>query len=345
VRLTRRATFATALFAALAASVTVVAQEHPLVKDHPGAWSVTGPLRVTTPSELTADERAGSTAAMNRLLDIVRRMPTMAPPLGLEAIVHTHLSIDSLDRSDEQRSSLVTMQLAVNLAPYERIDQKVEANERDTVGSVTIRVNDLGAVLGGQLDVRDDQAAFFRATPEPVDTLHGHPVYEEGNGDRWIFIVRNKVPFWAPISRGRYMQAVIKDGEKRVTVAGERRAKLPPNLPASIITTMDEAIGQFQRQLANLKKAYAAMGTAERNTPAVIAETSAEEAPIFAPPGDDPTAVIVQVNPALADAKLPRSTPQILAIRLLAKDDLWPGMAARLDKELDWAALEAFVRQ
>jgi hypothetical protein len=53
-----------------------------------------------------------------------------------------------------------------------------QPNERDTVGSVTIRVNDLGAVFGGGLDLQDDQGTFIRNPPDPVDTVHGYPVFE-----------------------------------------------------------------------------------------------------------------------------------------------------------------------
>jgi hypothetical protein len=47
----------------------------------------------------------------------------------------------------------------------------------------------------------------------------------------------------------------------------------------------------------------------------------------------------------LIDARLPRSAAQILAVRISASDELWPGMSKQLSREVDWAALEAFVRR
>jgi hypothetical protein len=236
--------------------------------------------------------------------------------------------------------------LTVNIAPYERMDQKVEANERDTAGSVTIRVNDLGPVLGGGLDLQDDQGTFIRSPPDPVATVHGYPVFEEGNGDRWAIVRRNKVPFWAPVTCERYLLATIKADEDGLAKAQANRAKMPAGIPAAIVATVDEAIAQLQRRIANAKKAYAAMSPAQRAATAYVGDRGdLEDAPVFVKPVDDSPAPTVFINPALIDPRLPRSAPQILAIRILANDELWPGMAEKLDKELEWAALDAFVRR
>ncbi len=325
---------------------TAIAQEHPLVKAQAGSWSITGPLRVGVRPEMTPDERTAVTAQVNTLLDVLKRMPAMAPPAGFQVIPHTFVSLDTLDRSGGKRPVLVTSQLTLNIAPYERIDQKVEANERDTAGSVTIRVNDLGPVLGGGLDLQDDQGIFIRNPPDPVATVHGYPVFEEGNGDRWVFILRNKAPFWAPVTCERYLLATIRTDEDALAKAQANRAKLPAGVPASIVATVDEAMGQLQRRVANARKAYAAMSPAQRAATAYVGDRGDfEDPPVFVKAGEDAPPATVYINPTLADARLPRSAPQILAIRILAKDELWPGMAEKLDQELDWAALDAFVHR
>ncbi len=342
----RRASALALLLLVLPARETAMAQEHPLVKTQAGSWSITGPLRVGVRPEMTPDERTAVTAQINTLLDLLKRMPSMTPPAGFEVIPHTFVSLDTLDRSSGKRPLLITNQLTVNLAPYERIDQKVEANERDTAGSVTIRVNDPGPVLGGGLDLQDDQGTFFRNPPEPVDTVHGYPVFEEGNGDRWVFVLRNKVPFWAPVTCERYLRATIKTDEDGLAKAQANRAKVPAGIPPSILATLDEAIGHVQRHLANTRKAYAAMTPAQRAAPAYVGDRGdLDEAPVFVKAGEDAPAPTVYINPALLDARLPRSAPQILAVRILAKEELWPGMAEKLDTELDWAALDAFIRR
>jgi hypothetical protein len=341
----RRASVLALLLVVLAARETA-AQEHPLVTAQAGSWSTTGPLRVGTRPEMTADEHAVVTAQVNALLAVLKRMPTMTPPAGFEVIPHTFVSLDTLDRSSGKRPLLITSQLTVNIAPYERIDQKVEANERDTAGSVTIRVNDLGPVLGGGLDLQDDQGVFIRNPPDPVATVHGYPVFEEGNGDHWVFVLRNKVPFWAPVTCERYLLATIKTDEDALAKALANRAKIPSGIPASIVATVDEAIAQLQRRIANAKKAHAAMSPSQRAAAAYVGDRGdLDDAPVFVKAGDDAPAPTVFINPALVDSRLPRSAPQILAIRVLAKDELWPGMSEKLDRELDWAALEAFVRR
>jgi hypothetical protein len=329
-----------------AAHRTPIAQEHPLVKAQAGSWSTTGPLRVGVRPEMTPDERTAVTAQVNALLDVLKRMPAMAPPAGFEVTPHTYVSLDTLDRSSGKRPVLVTSQLTVNIAPYERIDQKVEANERDTAGSVTIRVHDLGPVLGGGLDLQDDQGIFIRSPPDPVATVHGYPVFEEGNGDRWAIILRNRVPFWAPVTCERYLLATIRTDEDALAKAQANRAKLPAGVPASIVATVDEALGQMQRRVANARKAYAAMSPAQRAATAYVGDRGDfEDAPVFVKAGEDAPPATVYINPALIDARLPRSAPQILAVRILANEELWPGTAEKLDKELDWAALDAFVRR
>jgi hypothetical protein len=344
--MSRRALGLAILLTAVAGPETAIAQEHPLVKAQAGSWSVTGPVRVGAPPEVTPDERAAVARQLNGLLDILRKMPAMAPAAGLQAMPFTHVSLDTLDHSDSKRPALITTQLTLNLAPYERFDQKVQPNDRDTVGSVTIRVNDLGVVLGGGLDLQDDQGTFIRNPPDPVDQVHGYPVFEEGNGDRWAFIVRNKVPFWAPVTCERYLLVTIKNDEDSLAKAKANRAKLPAGIPASIVATLDEAIGHIERHLANSRKAYAAMPPAQRTATAYVGDRGdLDDAPVFVKPDETGPPATVYINPALIDARLSRSTAQILAVRILANDDLWPGMSEQLSQEVDWVALDAFVRR
>jgi len=58
--------------------------------------------------------------------------------------------------------------------------------------------------------------------------------------------------------------------------------------------------------------------------------------------GDGNALPVVRRNPALMDDRLPRWTPQLLIITFEG-DDRWPGLAAKVEQELDWAGLQKFL--
>ena len=320
-------------------------QENPLVPGQPGSWQTVPPITPRIQAGLTPAERTAISASVNQILEILRRMPQMASPAGFQVIPHATVELQNFDHSDGKRVACITADVLVNLAPFERTSRGVEAAEQDTAAHVDIKVNDLQPLLGSDTGLSDDQGAFIQNPPEPVDTVHGYPVYEEGNGDRWVFIRRNAVPFFAPVTAGRYLLARTAAVERQLADARDRRAKVPAGVPASIVATIDDAIAGFQRQVANYQKAYAAMTTAERAAPARVLDTTGDEPPKFAAADDGSATAIVYFNPALMAPGLARSTPQILAVHIGAKDDRWPGLTAKLDAELDWAALDKFVHQ
>ena len=189
----RRFVFALFVLVALSRPTGLFAQEYPLVPDRPGSWSAPDVRGATLPPEA----RAAAVALANQLFEIIRRVPAMAPAAGFQVVQHTYLSLENIDRSDNpQLPAFVSLQVTANLAPYERVGQSVEANERDTAGSITIAVNNfdytgttpMGDAWG------DDQGAFIQDPEDPVDTKHGFPVYQEGNGDKWLLMRRSQVP-------------------------------------------------------------------------------------------------------------------------------------------------------
>jgi hypothetical protein len=324
----------------------VAAQENPLVPTQPGSWQAALPItpqRMAT--ELTLPERTAVKASVNQLLEIVRRMPQMAPPAGFQVIPHAFVEFQNLDHSDGKRMAYATADILANLAPYERNGRGIAANEADTAAHVHIKVNDLAPLLGAENGLADDQGAFMQSPPEPVDTLHGYPVFEEGNGDRWIVICRNAVPFFAPVTVERYLRVKIAEAQRRLAEAKDHRAKVPAGVPASILTTIDDAIAGFQRQVNNDQRVLAAMSAAERAAPARVLDTTGDDAPRFGAADDAGATAIVYFNPALMAPDLPRTAPQILAVGIGATEERWPGLAAKLDHELDWTALDHFIHQ
>ncbi|HUL74137.1 MAG TPA: hypothetical protein VLT86_13605 [Vicinamibacterales bacterium] len=331
----------------LIAIPTLAAQSKPLLTSHPGAWQPAPPITPRLPQDLSVGERAAITASVNQLLEIVRRMPAMAPPAGLAVVPHAFVDLLNLDHSEGKRVKYVTAEIVVNLAPFEPVGRggAVEAVEADRAAGLTLRVNDLAVLLGSETGMADDQGAFIQRPEDPVDTIHGYPVYEEGNGERWVMIRRNEVPFFAPVTAERYMRATIAAHEKELADVRDRRARVPAGVPASVVATIDEAIASFGRRLKNDQDALAAMSPADRAAPARLGAFSGEEAPVFAPADDTGATAVVYFNPALMSPGLPRTAPQLLSVNISASDDTWPGLKARLGSEVDWSALEKFVHQ
>ena len=111
-------------------------------------------------------------------------------------------------------------------------------------------------------------------------------------------------------------------------------------MPAEIIATIDEMIGHEKTHLANLQQQYKSMSQSDRRAPAIVGSSSGEEPVTFVSAGDG--AAIVSLNPALLDSKLPPAAAQAFSIRLLSNEDLFQGMADKLE-QLDWNALNKLL--
>ncbi len=317
------------------------AQENPLVADHAPSWSVPDVRGASLPPAA----KTAALAVAAQLFDVIKRMPIMAPTPGFKVVQHTYLSEENIDHSDNSHlPKLVTIQVTANLAPYERLKTGVEANERDTAGSVTIVVNDFdytGTTPMGEA-WSDDKGGFIQDPEDPVETRHGFPVYQEGNQDKWLLMRRHEVPVLTPLTRERYLLCVTKQVQDDLAKAQERRAKIPAGVPADIVATVDDAIAHMKAHLANLQRQYQQMSAADRQRPAIVGSNEADDPVAFV--GADDGKPVYTFNPALIDPALGPTAPQALSIRLLSNEDLFPGFGEKLEQQLDWQALAKLVR-
>ena len=323
------------------APATLQAQEHPLAADHAPSWSAPD----VRGAALTPGKRIAAVALSVALLDIIKRMPIMAPTPGFQVVQHTYISEENIDHSDNSHlPKLVTIQVTANLAPYERTKTGIEANERDTAGSVTIVVNDFaytGTTPMGEAWT-DDKGGFIQDPEEPVETRHGFPVYQEGNLDKWLLMRRHDVPVLSPLSRERYLLCLTRQVQDNLAKVQERRAKIPASVPSEIVATMDDAIAHAKAHLANLQRQYQGMSADDRRRPAVVGSSEGDDPVAFV--GAEEGKAIHTFNPALVDPALPPTTPQALSIRLLSNEDLFAGLGEKLEQQLDWDALVRLVR-
>lgn len=320
------------------AVVSLVAQSHPFVLDKPGKWNPPPPVKPHFAAGTAADDWPGVTAWSNQLIEIVHRIPYLSSPVGFEVDSTAAAGPDNLDHTAGlKRTFFITGTVRIALNPYEKMPQGVFPNSQDAAASFEISVNDLSPIGAGGLDdfMRDEQGRFYTTTRDLSTTSNGYPMY----GDA-VLLTRSKAPVLIPVSRGRYVQAKIVRMEERVADAKARRAKLAGN---SILTgampQLNEAIDSEQHYVDALKGQFAAMSAADRDTPAVVtSDGGAVSLPEFAEPGDAEGAHIMYFNPALIDEKLPRTAVQILMVRITSDEEHWPGLAGKLNKELDWSA-------
>lgn len=326
------------------AIVPLGAQSHPYVLDKPGKWNPPPPIKPRFASGTAADDRAGATAWSNQLLEIVHRMPYLSSPVGFEVAYSSSAGPDNLDHTAGlKRTIFITGTVRVSLNPYEKMPQGIFPNSQDAAASIEISVNDLSPVGAGGLDdfMRDEQGRFYTTTKDLTTTSNGYPMY----GDT-VLLTRSKAPVLIPVSRGRYVQAKITRMEERVSDAKASRAKLAGNsMLAGAMPQLDEAIDSEQHYVNALKGQLAAMSAADRDTPAVVtSDGGAVNLPEFAESGDADGAHIMYFNAALIDEKLPRTAMQILMVRIASDEEHWPGLAERLNKELDWPAFEKILQ-
>jgi hypothetical protein len=338
----RRVPSALAIAAIVLSSLMVRAQEHPLLRDHPGGWTVQS-QRIA--QEFTPAERTAAAAFVTAIASVLREAPTLKTPRGFDVEQHASFAPD-VPGDGKARPSVMAGLLTFNLAPYESGPTGPLPNERDTAVTIKIAVNDLSMVTGGTINqgyimFGDDQGDFWKDAPDPIETKHDAPVYEQGD-DHWIVLRAHDVPIVAPVSRERYLAYRLRLVKVQTEHAEANLAKLPQGdaTLAGPIATVREQLTVMHALQQELQHDLDTMSNDDRQKPAVVVSDAANEPPEFGDGGN----AIVYLNPALFDPQRPRTAPQVLAISIVSDEDHWPGLAAKIDQELDWAAMLKLLR-
>jgi len=353
LRLESRSLALTALLFVLLFATALSGQES-LLRNHPGKWTALPPIKPLMAEELSAADRAAATSWANQILEIIHRMPSLAQPVGFDVTPFSSAELSSLDRGpDEKGPRYISGMVEVDLPAYKQTASGIVTDDRNVAGTITIAVNDISAVAQGGLGDSakpyvDQSGRFFTSTAEPVDTLHGYPVYRVVN-DQWVVMRRNDVPFFVPVSRQRFLQYNIDWTEANL---GKARANLEKNKAtlanapnaANILKEANEALAAEQSSLDEARKILAAMTPEQRAAPAFIEDAaSSGSIPRLLEPNSEGANAVVSVNPALMDPNLPRYAPQVIAVRITTDDPNWPEFAERLDSEIDWQALDKML--
>jgi hypothetical protein len=335
-----------------AAFVGFVGAQAKIERDHPGKWTVAPPIKAAPHGTVPAAEASSANAWLNQILEVLRRAPMLASPKGFDVIPQALFELDTIDgRLADSAPHYVYGLAEADLAQYEAGPRGAAANSSDAAAAIRIEVNRLGPVIEGaamDTDVAaDDQGAFLQNPPAPDGDFHGYPVYQV-NSDRFIVMKRNNVPFFTSVSRERFLRYKIKATQAQLDKAQSdwaRNKGMLAGIPnaAEITKTMTDNLNRLQHVVDASKKELVAMPPAQAASPAYVDLSDDSEGVKFV--GKDDGIAIVNVNPALMDSKLPRSAPQILTVDIRTDADNWPAIAAQLDQQIDWAALEEILHQ
>jgi hypothetical protein len=319
-----------------------------LEKEYQGDWATPPPVKPELSGDLTAAERAETTAWMNNFLELFHKMPLLNDPRGFRVIVHAQAHPENLDDSaTEGRAKHVIGFVQLNLASFEKTANGIEPVESDSAASIQIAVNDLVPVFGAaSLETGPEQASDFRlGMPQPDGTIHGFPVY-----DRWVVIQKSDTPLFAPVTRGDYLNYELKKAEDRLADMRKRAANTPQSGGAPAEETpnaqppVQEALDAQANIVELLKQQSAGMSADEAGLPATLSDTD-ENGPVqFSSPDDASATPVVTFNPALFDSSASRSAPRILAIRFDTDDADWPDILQTIDQQLDWQGLQSLLK-
>jgi hypothetical protein len=324
--------------------LTSAAQAPDIARDQPGRWVIKNGGRVVKvvapsdsidvpirfPAVVTADERPHVQAWINQLVEILRRSPTLTQPRGFDVSVNApSIDLTNVDDQSESKQPLyVAAALTIVLTPYEQSPKGPAANDAHAAARIDFAVNRPAGVLvgthaaGNGVTASDEGVEFLQEPVPPDETRHGLPLYLGARVDQWhILMTRSRAPMFAPVTREQFLRSVMDTVQKQYSRAGP-----------------------LQALLDGMTKQLAAMSAAERGAATYLWNTGPNDSGRieFLQEGEKDALPVVRRNPALMDDRLPRWTPQVLVVTFEG-DDRWPGLAAKLDEELDWTGLAKFL--
>jgi hypothetical protein len=241
--------------------------------------------------------------------------------------------------------------------------------------------------------IAEDAEGPIFVAPERVGEVAGAPVYSSGRPrDCLIVFQAHDRPVWVPVSRGRYLEALVAGVREEIASADsayrEARAEAAADGPDG---ELEEAIRQLraidpkaaeelERRAAEMKREMerlrpdmekeagkagaemgkglleqvgkieaelAAMGPAERASPAYVAGIDGSRISLLSSPGAEGSRALVAPNTRYFDAEAPFGQVQLVVVEMASVADHAPErtIIARLWRELDWGRFRRVVEE
>lgn len=268
-----------ALFAAVVTPLHAAAQE----ETRDGRFSTT--LRVSERvSGVPSAESDAMGATLRRVAGVLSANPLVhrPPPGAFCTWLHAFLPLSA--------ESVVKADAAVEVIPMadgecRRLGGIAAGVEVNNAAPVMHKLNRFGE------DLRDDGGTMYFA-PRVMAPLNGHAQFEY-EGGRFVLLTRRKAPLWIPVSRERYLRAVmaawetqvagrIRSAQSQAARAGSESAlerwlrKEKPAVLEEQQRTLRELRGQIPA--AELEQMRVAFATVIAETEAALREADAEAA-------------------------------------------------------------------
>jgi hypothetical protein len=177
--------------------------------DMPGTWALTTEWKWLPKDIRTspADTQA-FTRKIERLADLIHQTPLFSPPRGFQARANARFFEDAYACNDKRcPSKALQAEMGLLFYYFFDVDGKPSwGGEANT--DATISINCLERTAGldyqfGTLSLPDGRYILF--APVKTGELGGFPLYHQH-----LIITRSKRPYWIPVTREQYLQAIIR---------------------------------------------------------------------------------------------------------------------------------------
>jgi hypothetical protein len=312
--------------------------------DAEGRYTFTIQSDTLKPFQLDLAARQAATATIERLNELFRAPKVMNPPRGFEAHAVGRALVDPLTCPDQNcPTSPAALDLWLPLyyfvagsdgTPTIRDDLSVAANVYTNAPDTTVgKWDQIGE--GGMTDLRGRRMYY---QPRQTGAFGGFPLFD----DNFVIITKAQRLMWLPVTREAFLRAEIRDTESNI-------ARIAPRAGD------DETL---IKRLTHLRAELDAMpGTARLSQAWHIPAESPIQSGLAAENAPDARPVVV-VNLDFLDRTLPRSTVQMITVRMswgqhldeeraistiADKDHVAVLRLWQLLNQLDWAKLGAMV--
>jgi hypothetical protein len=346
---------AAAVLATMALSIAahgVSGQSHHYLPTHAGRFIDLPASQIDVDGSFGAAEKVDARRTGALILALMRAVPLLAQPRGFDVLPRVVIhQVDVDGNSESKRPKVASYLSGFDLANYVDDGKGPVVETSSAAAQLLVTVNDYAGLFSGilngngtpgdQNNNEDEQGQFFVDVPEASGAKHGYPVY----GD-WVVIMRKPVPIVVPVTRERYLKVVIRRLDDRVTRAGRNKVGNPTGNAAlaEALALRDRLLDESRQSLADMKQRLATMSPQERALPAYVDSTDAlARMPKFSESAGGAHAV-VYFNPALFDPSLPKTAPQMVAVKIVPGEGELPHIVDQLDEALDWKGLAGLLK-
>jgi hypothetical protein len=243
--------------------------------DMPGTWVLTTDWK-WLPEDIRPSpaHTQAFTQKVKRLAEQIHQTPLFSPPRGFQARARARFLEGGAYACDDKHCPSKALQAEIGLLFYYFFDTGGKPSwggEANT--DATISINCLERTAGldyqfGRLSLPDGRYILF--APVKTGELGGFPLYHEH-----LIITRGKRPYWIPVTREQYLQALIRATEVEIAKSQKQIADAGDPYEKFLKEKGQRAL-DYERIYQDARKLYPDRAEALR-TQLLLAEAAAEK--------------------------------------------------------------------